>query len=320
MIGKPTKSASFALLLLLFISATPVRAGGGDPGVDMKEMMEDMGRSMPEECFTPPDLEERFLNACRIAIEDSDKCPAAWEAFTDAFAFKNPNNVTGDDYKSYFDVLPISSTPNSVVFWSGVQGVIEQISRYPNISSSANQDASNVINTMTADGVVECWCGNKTAILDTVNPCPMTATTVFWQEFSCLLAESTTGIAYWVGYGDREGGAYQSSSFFANYEFPKLISDRVKRLAIVNIHDHDCGNETEIIGDHEDCGEGTLRTLQRQAERKYGRSMGAECYEVCGNPFDEKQVLFVANETLGIIREEQRGKCAFIYVASYMTH
>ena len=115
-----------------------------------------------------------------------------------------------------------------------------------------------------------------------------------------------------MGYGDREGGAYQSSSFFANYEFPKLISDRVKRLAIINIHDHECGNETEIVGDHEDCGEGTLRTLQRQAERKYGRSMGAECYEVCGNPFDDQQVLFVANETLGIIREEQRGKCVFI--------
>ena len=47
-----------------------------------------------------------------------------------------------------------------------MQGVIEQISKYPNISSSANQDASNIINTMTADDGVECWCGNESAVLD----------------------------------------------------------------------------------------------------------------------------------------------------------
>ena len=244
--------------------------------------------------YTPANLEGIFLRACKKVVEDSDKCPEAWTGFTSAFEFKDPNNITGDDYEAYFDALPISSPPNSVVFWSGVQGVIEQISKYPNISSSANQDTSNIINTMTADDGVECWCGNESAVLDTVNPCPTTPTTVFWQEFSCLLGESATGITYWVGYGDREGGAYQSSSFFANYEFPKLTPDRVKRLAIINIHK--CDNEE--IG--EDCREGTLRTLQRQAERKYGRRMGAECYEVCGNPWDEQQVPLLANRTLDI--------------------
>ena len=194
------------------------------------------------------------------------------------------------------------------MFWSGVQGVIEEISEYPNISSSANQDASNIINTMTADDGVECWCGNESALLDTVNPCPSTITTVFWQEFSCALGESATGIAYWVGYGDREGGAYQSSSFFANYEFPKLTPDRVKRLVIIDVHE--CGKD---IG--EECGEGTLRRLQRQAERKYGRGRGAQCYEVCGNPWEEQQVPSIANDTLDIIREEQKGIA--IYVHSY---
>ena len=289
-----------ALLLVLFLATAPVESGDNGDADMMKKMMEDMGRSMPEGCFTPPDLEDIFLRACRKVVEDSGKCPAAWIAFTSAFGFKNPNNVTQEDYEQYFDVLPISSPPNSVVFWSGVQDVIEEISKYPNISSSANQDASNIINAMTADDGVECWCGNESAVLDTVNPCPSAITTVFWQEFSCLLGESATGIAYWVGYGDRDGGAYQSSSFFANYEFPKLTPDRVKRLVIIDIHG--CGKD---IG--EDCGEGTLRRLQRQAERKYGRSMGARCYEVCGNPWDEQQVSSIANDTLDVIREEQKG-------------
>ena len=222
---------------------------------------------MPEGCFTLPDLEDIFLHACRKVIDDSDKCPAAWIAFSGAFGFKNSNNITQEDYLDYFDALPIYSPPNSM-FWSGVQDVIEEISVYPNISSSANQDASNIINTMTADDGVECWCENESTLLDTVNPCPTTITSVFWQEFSCALGESATGIAYWVGYGDRESGAYQSSSFFANYEFPKLTPDRVKRLVIIDVHE--CGKD---IG--EECGEGTLRRLQRQAERKYRKGMRA---------------------------------------------
>ena len=81
-------------LLVLFLATTPVKAGKGDADM-MKEMMEDMGRPMPEAgCFTPPDLEEIFLRACRKVIEENDKCPAAWIAFSGAFGFKNPNNVT----------------------------------------------------------------------------------------------------------------------------------------------------------------------------------------------------------------------------------
>ena len=98
------------------------------------------------------------------------------------------------------------------------------------------------------------------------------------------------------------------------HEFPKLIPDRMKRLAIINIHE--CDNEE--IG--EDCGEGTLRTLQRQAERKYGRSMGAECYEVCGNPWDEQQVPLLANRTLDIIRmnKEVNVQCVYVCVCMCM--
>ena len=54
--------------------------------------------------------------------------------------------------------------------------------------------------------------------------------------FSCLLGESAAGITFWIGYSDKAGGAYQDSSFFAKYEFPKLTPDRVKRLVIIDIY------------------------------------------------------------------------------------
>ena len=74
---------------------------------------------------------------------------------------------------------------------------------------------------MWIDDCVQCWCENKTHTLDIVNLCPMPGpTTVFWEKFSCLLGESASGISFWVGYGDRSGGAYHSNSFFANCEFP----------------------------------------------------------------------------------------------------
>ena len=210
--------------------------------------------------------------------------------------------MTGDDYNDYFDVVPIVSPPNTVLFWSSVINVTKEISKYPNISSSANQVSSSIINAMIADDGVNCWCGNKTHHLDVVNPCPMVPgpTTVFWEKFSCLLGESATGSTFWIGYGDKAGGAYQNSSFFANYEFPKLTSDRVKRLVVIVMYD--CSMNTG-----ETCRLGTLVELQNEAMEKYG-SAGFQCYEVCGDPSDEQQVSSLADRALEIIREEQGSK------------
>jgi len=291
---------SFLLPCIVLLS-TPVWSTNSST---IMEMMEDMGMTVPNECYTRPNLQDIFLRACgKVLHNDNTKCSTAWNAFTSAFGFEDPNNVTRDDYTDYFDVLKVFSPPNTVVFWSYVRPIIEVISRYPNISSSANQISSLIINTMIVDDNVQCWCGNETALLDTINPCPMTPgpTVAFWEKFSCLLGESASGIAFWVGDGDRNGGAYKDTSFFANYEFPKLILARVNRLVAIDIYD--CDKNTG-----EKCGEGTLAELQNQAVEKYGSSTGYQCYEVCGDPFDEQQVSSLAAHTLNIIRKEQEGK------------
>ena len=264
--------------------------------------MEDMGMTVPNKCYTPPDLEEIFLRACEKVLSSNDTCPLVWDKFASAFGNKDPNNVTGDDYNEYFEALPINSPPSTVVFWSSVKRVIEEISQYSSIISSANQDASSIVNAMVADDDVNCWCGNETHILDTVNPCPMPGpTSVFWGKFSCSLAESTTGLAFWIGYGDRKGGAYQEPSFFSTYEFPKLTPDRVNGLVVIDIYE--CS-----LGTGEKCAQGaSLVRLQNEAVGKYG-SEGYRCYEVCGNPTEEQQIPLLANSTLNIIRNEQESK------------
>ena len=263
--------------------------------------------TVPAECYTPADLDDIFIRACEKVLNDNAQCPTLWEKFSGAFGYKDPNTVTGDDYDEYFTALMVVSAPSTTIFWSSVKDVISQISEYPDISSSFNQESSSIVNNMITDGV-QCWCGNVTHIIDTDNLCPMPGPmTVFWQKFSCLLGESASGTSFWIGYGDKQGGAYQSNSFFANYEFPKLTPDRVNRLVVIDMYD--CNSN---MG--EKCGEGTLAELENQAVEKYGNITGYQCYEVCGNPQDEQQAPSLANDALRIIRDEQGSKYSYVLI------
>lgn len=264
----------------------------------IKQLMKDSDRRMPDEpCYTPYDLKDIFSRACEKVKSDEAFCDGAWSAFTSGFGFKDPETVTEEDYKQYFDFVPIISAPNSSLYWSGVPSVVEEISKHRNISSSFNQAASSIVNIMNEQYNVTCWCGNKTAILDTVNPCPPEPLTGFWEAFSIHFADAGKGVVFWIGDGNREGGAYQNTSFFTTEEFPRLTYPRVVRLIAIDIYS--CGQEVV-----EKCGEGTMQLLEDEAIKKYGNT-GYKCADVCGDPLDESEVPLLANKTLQIIREEQ---------------
>ena len=121
---------------------------------------------------------------------------------------------------------------------------------------------------------------------------------MFWEKFSVLLGESATGIAFWATYANSPGDVYKKSSFFPQYEFPKMTSNRVTRLVVIDIYDRETRGET--------CGEGTLAELQYQAVAKYGED-GFHCYVEYGNPFDPQQIIGLAHNTVLDIRIEQEG-------------
>ena len=190
--------------------------------------------------------------------------------------------------------IPVDSPPNSVLFCSGVRSFITTLSLYPGISSSANQKSSLIINKMQTSYNVNCWCGNTTHVLDTTNPCPKTPTHAFWEKFSVLLAESATGIVFWVGYGNRDGGAYKPNSFFGLYEFPNMTPQKVKRLVVIDIY-HDNG---------EQCGQGSLMQLQNRAVNKFVND-GYRCYMIYGDPTDTQEIDMLALKAYDIIKEQQ---------------
>ena len=288
------KVVHFSIFLSIIVACSKATT---DP--DIKKMMEDMGRSVLDRCFTPSNLESIFSRVCEGVLNGNTiQCSFAWTSFRLAFGRKDPNTVTAEDYDRYFDVLPTKSRANTAIYWSGasLESAVVEISKEPMIASSVNHDSSRIINTMMKDYNVTCWCGNKTAFLDTVNPCPITPVVAFWQAFSSHFGESGRGVVYYIGDGNRAEGAYQNTSFFANFEFPKLGA-RISRLVVIDIYD--CNSE--IV---ERCGEGTLELLEDLAVSKYGNE-SYNCEAVCGNTSDEQQISSLTNDTIQIIREEQ---------------
>ena len=130
------------------------------------------------------------------------------------------------------------------------------------------------------------------------------------KHFSSYFGQAAGGIVYWIGDGNREEGAYQNDTIFAEYEFPELAYPRVYRLVAIVIQD--CSKTAVIEG----CEEQTVKILEDQAVSRYGRNTGYRCQEVCGNASNEQQIPSLARQCLQIIREEQEGGNVTKFVAN----
>lgn len=77
----------------------------------------------PYACYTPPDLQNIFLQACDRVLQSDAQCRLAWEEFTSAFGRRDPNTITANDYNAFFKIIPVVSQTNTVLFWTGVINV-----------------------------------------------------------------------------------------------------------------------------------------------------------------------------------------------------
>lgn len=112
---------------------------------------------------------------------------------------------------------------------------------------------------------------------------------------ACLLAESSSGISFWLAEGELAGGAFQKGSFFEEYEFNKLNPPNDTKLVVINVHCENMG---------ENCGTGSLAELKKLAIDKFGKD-GYTCHDVTGDPDKPNEEL--TNKILGIINSEQNG-------------
>ena len=66
--------------------------------------------------------------------------------------------------------------------------------------------------------------------------CPCSVTTDFWVQFSTEFAQAARGTIFYLGYGERNGGTFQSTSFFATVEIPNLEYPRVTSAVVIVVH------------------------------------------------------------------------------------
>ena len=72
----------------------------------------------------------------------------------------------------------------------------------------------------------------STGGIDYVNDCLCSVSGNFWDRFSVDFARASSGSAYWLGDGQRDGGAFSSSSYFSTVELPNMNADEVVAIVV----------------------------------------------------------------------------------------
>lgn len=67
-------------------------------------------------------------------------------------------------------------------------------------------------------------------------------TGAFWERFSVEFAQAARGTAFYLGYGEKPGGTFQLTSFFAKSELPNLSPPRVRNVVAMVVHRRGQGN------------------------------------------------------------------------------
>ena len=142
--------------------------------------------------------------------------------------------------------------------------------------------SNNIILLSPADGI------------ETTNRCPCSVTTAFWAYFSTQFALSAQGTAYFLGYGEKAGGTFNSTSFFSQHELPNLNPPRVTEVVVMVVTN----------GTGESCGNGTLMALQK---RIVEQNLKFSCYDIFGNPTMTSQVEQLSLCASKIITATQNG-------------
>ena len=59
---------------------------------------------------------------------------------------------------------------------------------------------------------------------------------MFWNQFSIEFASVAKGTIFYLGYGERDGGAFRNTSSFARFEIPNMEYPRVTAAVVLNVH------------------------------------------------------------------------------------
>ncbi|XP_073256601.1 ADP-ribosyl cyclase/cyclic ADP-ribose hydrolase-like [Porites lutea] len=234
-----------------------------------------------------PNIKEIVLGRCyeyqelKTVGPKKKDCNKIWEAFHQAFAYKDPCNLPFDDYQPFFDATEMQELPKSL-FWTGTYKVAHVYSdrglRYTTLEDTF---AGYLVDGLT-------WCGKKTNEGIDYDSCPdrrvCNYTTAFWGLASMTFAKHARGTVRVMLHGSRvdlDGKIvpYRADSFFAKYELPYLQVGKVSELMIIVVH------TTDPKGKSVGCDHDSIIKLKNDAEQ---RGLKVTCYE---DPADVRHIM-----------------------------
>ncbi|XP_032629825.1 ADP-ribosyl cyclase/cyclic ADP-ribose hydrolase 1 isoform X2 [Chelonoidis abingdonii] len=167
---------------------------------------------------TTKNLQEVILGRCynyittvNPELRDKD-CQNIWETMQKAFIYKNPCNITTEDYQPLLDLASHPIPCNKSLFWSKTSDLVH---RYTKTNHHFLTLEDTLLGYM-ADGVS--WCGNPSSPGINYESCPKWSecesnpSSVYWKMASKMFAEAACGVVQVMLNGSIEAGAFRSNS------------------------------------------------------------------------------------------------------------
>ncbi|KFW78992.1 ADP-ribosyl cyclase 1, partial [Phalacrocorax carbo] len=165
-------------------------------------------------------------------------CLKIWETLKHAFIYKNPCNITSEDYQPLMELASHRIPCNKSLFWSKTSDLAHRYTK-------SNQNFLTLEDTLLgymADRIS--WCGDPSApgrinyeSCPKRSECESNPSSVFWKMASKMFAEAACGVVQVMLNGSVEAGAFRSSSIFGSIEIFNLNPDKVSEVHIWLMHD-----------------------------------------------------------------------------------
>ncbi|XP_035271144.1 ADP-ribosyl cyclase/cyclic ADP-ribose hydrolase 2-like isoform X5 [Anguilla anguilla] len=167
---------------------------------------------------TTADLQEVILGRCYNYIRvvnpsvGEKNCTAIWNAFRDAFIYRDPCSVTDRDYQTFISLSLHSIPPNKALFWEKNKQLVHS---YSDTGRRMMPLGETLIGWLGDDLT---WCGNSSGEgLDSVS-CPTTAecennpVESFWRIASSTYANLSSGVIQVMLNGSVSDGTFPENS------------------------------------------------------------------------------------------------------------
>ncbi|XP_078071163.1 ADP-ribosyl cyclase/cyclic ADP-ribose hydrolase 2-like [Mustelus asterias] len=201
-----------------------------------------------------------YLRVVNPTIREKN-CSAIWEAFRNAFIYKEPCHVIPADYEDFINLALHAVSENKSLFWENTKLLVH---RYSDKTRRMMPLGDTLIGYLADDLD---WCGQleppgiNFVSCPTTTECENNPGDSFWKIASESYAKEAKGIVRVMMNGSVPDGTFLKNGFFAKYELPNLRNSKIPEIQIWVMHNIDGPVR-------ESCGTGTIKELENVLQKQ----------------------------------------------------